>query len=106
MRRAPRSKLQFKGIRYKTRIELIHAVNNVCEKLSKSLPLEEQAEGWTDANRIYVLQYFQEVGRALQSSAGISFYSLLRALDGMGINNGDLLDEVCEINNAVNALEL
>ena len=87
-----------------TRIEILDAIKAINLRLGKQLTVEDYSAGWTDTNRIDVLQYFQNVERDLRSEKKVSFFSLVRALDGMGISNGDLLEETCRINNAVNAL--
>lgn len=87
-----------------TRSEIIQAVDDAIEKLRQPLPPEEHAFGWTDAKRLDILRYFENLVRDLREDKTIPFFSLIRALDGMGISEGELFEEVCRINNAVNRL--
>lgn len=88
-----------------TRAEIIGAIKVLSVRFSKPLSDEDYADGWTDASRMDVLRYLQNVECDLQNGVDVSFFSLVRALDGMGISKGDLLEEACRVNNAVNALK-
>ena len=95
MRRTPRSKLQFKGIPYKTRAEVMQAIKEICDKLSKPLPLEEQAEGWTEMRQKHFLNIFQQLETDLHS--GIPYLAMGKNLDYFGIDGGQLLEDACGI---------
>lgn len=84
--------------------EIIAGVRNAIERLRRPLLAQDQANGWTDERRLEVLRYFENLENDLVSRREIPFYSLIRALDGMGISDGDLLEELCRINNAVNRM--
>ena len=87
-----------------TRSELIEATTRICARLQGPLAAEELASGWSDENRAGTLQYFERLLADLRSGTDIPFFSLIRALDACGISDGELLEEACRINNAVNRL--
>lgn len=86
------------------RAEIIAGVHRAIERLRYPLLPEDQANGWTEARRLEILRYFENLDNDLASNRDIPFFSLIRALDGMGISEGDLLEELCQVNNAVNRM--
>lgn len=87
------------------RSEIIRSVENAVEALSQPLSQEERAYGWNDARRTDILKYFENLERDLKDGKPIPFFSLVRALDGMGISEGVLFEKLCRVNNAVNRLQ-
>jgi hypothetical protein len=87
-----------------TRSEIAAEVARMCARLDAGLQTLDVSDGWTDAHRRQLLQYFRNVEADLRAGRKISFFSLVRALDSMGISEGQLLEEACRLNNAVNAL--
>ena len=87
-----------------TRAELIEAISRICSLLQAPLPLEELAAGWSEANALATLRYFENVNSDLCAGVNIPFFSLVRTLDSCGISDGNLLEEACRINNAINRL--
>jgi hypothetical protein len=87
-----------------TRAELSAAVREMCETLVSPLPPQERELGWSESDRLWALSYFEQLERDLNAGVRIPFFSLVRALDSCGINKGNLLEEMCRINNAVNAM--
>ena len=100
MRRTPRAEL--KGITYMTRMELIQAVSGICEKLSKTLPNEEYAAGWTETSRTFFLEFFRKLESDLRSGVDIPYIPIGRNLDHSGIGGGELLEAACRISVALN----
>lgn len=88
-----------------TRSEIIKDVESATRRLVQPLSYEDGGCGWTDARRLDILNYFESLRNDLKGGRDIPFFSLVRALDGMGISEGDLLEELCRINNAVNRLQ-
>lgn len=87
-----------------TQTELANAAKAMHELLDQRPQPEECAVGWTDAKCLDMQRYFQSLERDLRSNRVIPFFSLVRALDGMGISEGELFEEMCRINNEVNVL--
>lgn len=88
-----------------TRTEIVRDVEDAIRKLNYPLSEKDKGFGWTDSRRQDILRYFEKLQEDLNSGRDIPFFSLIRALDGMGISEGDLLEELCQINNAVNRLQ-
>ncbi len=76
----------------------------MCARLDAGLQAEDVSHGWTEANQRHLLQYLRNVEADVRAGRKVKFFSLVRALDGMGISEGQLLEDACRINNAVNAL--
>ena len=87
-----------------TQTELADAAKAMHQLLDQRRQPEECAVGWTESKCLDMQRYFQNLERDLQSNRVIPFFSLVRALDGMGISEGALFEEMCRINNEVNAL--
>lgn len=87
-----------------TRAEIIASVHGAIERLRQPLLAQDRANGWTDERRMEILRYLDGLDSDLASNRNIPFFSLIRALDGMGISEGDLLEELCRVNNAVNRM--
>jgi hypothetical protein len=101
VRRAPRGEL--KAPEKLTREELVDAVQKLRGMLKEVFTSADIDAGWNHATRLFVMDYCDNLERDLRSGACISFFSIIRTLDAMGISsNGPLLDEVCRVNNAAN----
>ena len=87
-----------------TRAEIVEGVHGAIERLRQPLLAQDQANGWTDKRRLEILRYFENLDADLAANRDIPFFSLIRALDGMGISEGDLLEDLCRVNNAVNRM--
>lgn len=88
-----------------TRSEIVKDVESAIRRLGQPLSEEDKGCGWTDSRSLEILHYFEKLREDLKGGRDIPFFSLIRALDGMGISEGNLLEELCRINNAVNHLQ-
>lgn len=86
-----------------TRSEIIDSIRSLIIKLREELPREEYAHGWTDAKRHDILKYFEKLEVDMTNKEEIPYISLVRTLDSVGIGDGDLLEEACNITNEINA---
>ncbi len=100
MRRKPRAIL--KGITYMTRMELIQAVHGLCDKLSKPLPPEELAAGWTELSRIHYLEIFKELETVLRGGVKVPYFPIAKNLNHSGISSGEFCEDAVKIDLALN----
>lgn len=87
-----------------TRAEIISGIHGAIEILHRPLLAQDRTNGWTDERRMEILRYFKNLDIDLENNRDVPFFSLIRVLDGMGISEGDLLEELCRVNNAVNRM--
>jgi hypothetical protein len=87
-----------------TKDQLIDAIRAIRARLDAAPSEADKEAGWTDVRFEQLSRYFEKLETDLLAGAQIPFFSLIRGLDGMGIGEGQLLEEMCRINNAVNAL--
>lgn len=87
-----------------TNDQLIDAIRVMRVRLNSAPTQADKEVGWTDVLFEQFARYFEKLEADLLAGAQIPFFSLVRALDSMGIGEGQLLEEMCRINNAVNAL--
>ncbi len=88
-----------------TRTELIQAVRDIAARLEKPLSPEESAAGWTEKSCADTLRFFRKLEIDLSNGADIPYVSIGRALDGFGIDGGQLLEDACRISVALNERE-
>jgi len=88
-----------------SRSEIVAAIGELCDKLNHELPPVEYSNGWTDARRLDLLNYFQKLQAEMSAGAEIPYIPLARTLDSVGISEGELLEEIFRITNKINAKE-
>lgn len=84
--------------------EIVASVRGAVERLRQPLYTQDRKCGWTDERRLEILRYFESLEVDLAANRKVPFFSLIRALDGMGISQGDLLEDLCRVNSVVNRM--
>jgi len=94
--------IELKGVVHMTRLELIHAVSEFCQKLSTPLPPEEMAEGWSELSRAHFLDIFQNLATDLHNNVNVPHFPIVRILDQFGVGGGKMFEEACKLSVALN----
>jgi hypothetical protein len=85
-----------------TRPELIDAIGRICQKLGSTLSTEEIEKGWNERIREHFLELFRSLETNLRNGVDIPHTPIARVLDHFGIDEGDLFEEACQIDVALN----
>lgn len=82
--------------------EILSSIRAICERLNSPLSSSDISAGWSDARRLDVLKYFQQLERDVSGGIKISYIPLGRTLDSVGISEGDLLEDLFRFVNKIN----
>lgn len=84
---------------------LIIKIKHVIEVLSKPLPAEEIASGWTKKAQREWLKYFEGLLHDLNTNKVPNNVQIARAMDHWGIVSGSLLEEAAIISNQIREIK-
>ena len=82
----------------------LQLVDMLTDMLSPDLPVAERANGWTEEDRLYFLDFFLKLRGQINEGSSISPYDLehiniSRMMDDRGISEGELLHQAAKLSN-------
>lgn len=87
-------------------IKLIeNKINHLVKHLS-SIKEQDRQDGWTDELVQKYFNHFSDIRGKIAQRQKIPFHSYARALDFSGVQQGELLSEICSISDDIEKLGL
>jgi hypothetical protein len=88
-----------------SREQLIAALDALCDKLRKPLPVSEVDAGWNAPRVASYLEMFQRMRNDIAAKVAIPYMPIVKTLDHSGITSGELLEDASQIDVALNERE-
>jgi hypothetical protein len=84
------------------RVQLLAALDKICEALRKPLPVTEFQAGWTTSRVLNYLALFERLKSDVTDGVRIPYMPIVKMLDHSGIVSGELLKDASRIDVALN----
>jgi hypothetical protein len=75
---------------------LVTTIDALIEELSRPLPADELAHGWSKPSQKAMLEFFQDLRIKIRAGESLPYLSIVRALDHWGVTGGELFQEAAE----------